>query len=291
MWQAIVAFLVGAMAAGVVAWWVVVREGRRRIQTDRKLLRRTRRAEKLEKLAELGVLTGHLAHEIRNPLSTIKVNLQLLSEDIGALVKAQKNRGPGEDVGGEEQVQSYQRQLRKIETVIKETDRLAEKLSDFLRYAGRMEMHPIRCDVNEIVDDLIDFYRPQALSKQVYIRESLSKTAPICRVDEDFLKQALLNLFINAAQAMESNGGGDLIVRSTVRGDEVEIAVIDTGEGIAADEQEKIFDAYFTTRPGGTGLGLPTCRRIIEEHEGHIDLHSEEGKGTSFTIVLPLAKA
>lgn len=110
----------------------------------------------------------------------------------------------------------------------------------------------------------------------------------ICRVDAEVLKQAFLNLFINATQAMDQ--GGELIIRSGVQGDQAQIDIIDTGPGINPDEQDKIFDAYYTTRTGGTGLGLPTCRRIIEEHDGHIELHSEPGKGTNFRVLLPLMK-
>ena len=84
--------------------------------------------------------------------------------------------------------------------------------------------------------------------------------------------------------------GGELIIRTSAQADKVLIEIIDTGPGIRPEEQEKIFDPYYTTRPGGTGLGLPMCRRIIEEHDGHLELHSEPGKGTRFVIELPVAK-
>ena len=250
----------------------------------------TARSLRVERLAELGTLTGHLAHEIRNPLSTIKVNLQLLAEDIAMLAQAaDRVRGEGAS-GGEdepgERLKSYQRQLRKIETITKEADRLADTLTDFLRYAGKMELHPVRSDVNELVEELIDFYEPQALSHKVQIRHSLSKKRAVGRVDTDLLKQALLNIFINATQAM--SGGGELILRTAVQGDLVRIDIIDTGPGIGAEEQKRIFDPYYTTQRGGTGLGLPTCRRIIEEHGGRIELVSEQGKGSNFVITLPL---
>ena len=242
------------------------------------------RARGVEKLAQVGTLTGHLAHEIRNPLSTVKVNLQLLSEDISRQSKALE--GVPESPGNDAQNHTYQRQLRKIETIGKEVDRLSHTLNDFLRYAGRMEVHPGRYDINEILDDLIDFYEPQALAKDIHIRRSLSKAPAVCRVDKDLLKQAFLNLFINATQVIPE--GGELIIRSTVQAESVLVEVIDTGPGIPESEREKVFDPYYTTRTGGTGLGLPTCRRVIEEHNGHIELQSESGKGTRFTIELPL---
>ena len=92
----------------------------------------------------------------------------------------------------------------------------------------------------------------------------------------------------NATNVMEE--GGELIIRSNAQADTFKIDIIDTGPGIPQEQQGKIFDAYYSTRPGGTGLGLPTCRRIIEEHDGHIELHSEPGKGSNFTVVLPTLK-
>jgi signal transduction histidine kinase len=275
----ILAFALGAAAAALVAWGVSMRWVRRHVDRQRHLMRRTRRAERL---AELGTLTSHLMHEIRNPLSTIKVNLQLLTEDM-----AQEARRAAPGAGPGELEPKFQRQMRKLSTITKEAERLAETLSDFGRYAGRMEVHRVRTDVNEILDDVIDFYEPQAVSKGVQMRRSLGAAPAQCSVDERLFKQAVLNLFINAVQAMEN--GGELIVRTQTRADEVQIDVIDTGPGIPPENQAKVFDAYYTTRPGGTGLGLAICRRIIEEMDGRIELHSEPGKGSDFTLVLPLA--
>jgi len=279
MWLTVLSFFLGAAVSALVAWQVGLRQARQRSARNRKLLKRTRRAEKL---AELGVLTGHLAHEIRNPLSTIKMNLQLLSEDIGRVATGRQSED-SERIDPAQQ--HYHRQLSKLDTLAKETDRLAETLNDFLRYAGRIELHPARHDINELLDDLMDFFEPQASSRNVRIRRSLSNKPLMCRVDADLLKQAFLNLFINATQIMED--GGELIVRSKEHGDQVRIDVIDTGPGIASAEQEKVFDAYYTSRSGGTGLGLPTCRRVVEEHDGNIELQSEPGKGSNFVILLP----
>ena len=120
------------------------------------------------------------------------------------------------------------------------------------------------------------------------MRRNLSGEPVLCQADADLLKQAFLNLFINATQAMEK--GGELIVRSYIRDGQARVEIIDTGPGIAPEVQGRVFEAYFTTKSGGTGLGLATCRRIVEEHEGHIDLYSEVGKGSNFTVVLPLAQ-
>jgi len=285
MWQGILGFLLGASAASLLAWQLSVRWTHRQRRKEQRLEKRTQR---IEKLAELGVLTSGLAHEIRNPLSTIKMNLQLLAEDISRQQKVRKNSSGGmsERLDAPEQV--LQRYLRKIEIVTGEADRLGETLNDFLRYAGKLELHPARCDVNELVDDLIDFFTPQALSKGVQVRQALASGPLICKVDADVLKQAILNLLLNATQAMD--GRGELIIRTESRQQQAKIDVIDTGPGIEPAEQEKIFEAYYTTKRGGTGLGLPTCRRIIEAHGGHIELVSEKGKGSNFTIYLPLAE-
>ena len=278
----LLAFIFGAILAGVLLWLVSARRAQRRQLHEQKLLRRTQRAERL---AELGTLVGHLAHELRNPLSTVKVNLKLLSEDITRQSR-ELSDAESSDLLIDNMARRLQRQLRKIETITSETDRLSDTLTDFLNYAGRMELHLASHNVNELVDELIDFYEPQALAQGIQIRRNLSKAEALCRIDGDLIKQALLNLFINATQAMD--GQGDLIVQTKVQANRFLIDVTDTGPGIAQNEQDKIFDAYYTTKSGGSGLGLSTCRRIIEEHNGHIDLVSEPGQGSRFTIALPL---
>ena len=281
----IFSFCLGATLAALVAWQLSVRWSKKQHQKDKKLLRRTRGAERL---AELGTLTSGLAHEIRNPLSTIKMNLQLLSENVERQLKEAKNSQDPEDEPLDSTAKNYRHYLRKLNLLIGETDRLSETLNEFLRYAGKMELHPRKCDVNQILDDLIDFFEPQAHCKNIQIRKSLCREPLECSVDADLLKQAFLNLFINAIQAVEHSG--ELIIRTSRTAENAIINITDTGPGIDPQLKEKIFDAYYTTRSGGTGLGLPTCRRIIEEHRGHIDLHSEPGKGSNFTIELPLAR-
>ena len=234
-----------------------------------------------QQLEELGKLTGGLAHEIKNPLSTIKVNLKLVEEDL-------------EDAGGSgtEDVRSeagrhVARALRKVTVIGKEMERLEHILDGFLRYVGRCELHLVRADINEIVSDVIDFYTPQAYRYRITLHRGLHQEALICKIDADMLKQVLLNLFINAQQAMTD--GGDMMIRTYREEHEVIIQVSDTGCGIAADKLGHIFEAYYSLRQQGTGLGLPTARRIVEAHNGTISVSSEPGKGTCFTVRLPMA--
>jgi len=228
------------------------------------------------RLEELGKLTGALAHEIKNPLSSVKVNLKLTEEELRGLSVADLGRN----------MNAVARAARKIAVVRQETDRVETILESFLRYLDRAEPQLGRSDINEIVSDMVDFYSPQAHSHSVTIRHTLSEHPLICRVDSDMLKQAILNLFINAQQAM--GDGGELMVRTDMMNTEAVIQVSDTGCGIPGDKQALVFDACYSSRPQGSGLGLPTARKIVESHHGTIMMSSEPGKGTLFTIRLPL---
>ena len=281
---------IGILIGIAAGYWTGIRRGLKHInrlkETRRQLSERLKQAEQM---AHLGDLTSNLAHEIRNPLSIIKINLQLLHEDIEYLLKDGSIEDGFDFSLIDEPEKKFRRQLRKIKTLTSESDRLSDTLNDFMQYAGKMELHLSEQDVNEVLDDLIDFYEPQATTKNVKIRRSIGMDTAKCRIDVAHFKQAVLNLFINATQAMSENGG-ELMIKSIPDGDDLHIEIIDTGPGIPLETQERIFDPYFTTRSGGTGLGLPTCRRIIEEMNGNITLHSEPGKGTSFSINLPLMK-
>jgi signal transduction histidine kinase len=230
------------------------------------LERRTRNAERM---AELGSLTGGLAHEIKNPLSTVQLNIQLLQEDLDPSNPA------------------YSRIISRLGTVHREAGRLREILDDFLRYAGRIELDRKPIDLNHMLEELVDFFTPQAQVQRVQIRLRKHSTPVVASVDDRLLKQAVLNLMLNAVQAM-SAAGGELILSVAPRGREAAIDVIDTGPGIAADVLDQIFHAYYTTKKGGTGIGLAMAKRIAEEHDGAITVRSEVGKGSDFTITVPL---
>jgi signal transduction histidine kinase len=221
--------------------------------------------------AELAQLAGGLAHEIRNPLSTIRLNLDLLAEDL------QHAESPRE-----------RRLLQRIDRVRKETHRLEAFLEDFLRYARVQDLHRQPTDLNSVIDSLRDFFEPQATAQGVVIRTQYDEDLPRVDLDVDVFEQALFNLIRNAQLAMPQ--GGELILTTRRENDNVVLDVIDTGCGIPTDVIPRVFEAFFSTRTGGTGLGLPTARKIVEAHSGTISLESELGKGSKFTIRLPAAR-
>lgn len=239
----------------------------------RRLLTSERRARQAERLAELGTLTGGLAHEIKNPLSTVQLNLQLLQEDLSPEYPA------------------YGRIVNRLNLVQRETSRLRDILDDFLRYAGKLELDRKPVDLNAILEELVDFFTPQALVNRVQPRWRPAPEPIVVSADAKLIKQAVLNLMLNAVQAMaERDGrerGGELILSASHRDGEALIDVIDTGPGISPEALARIFDAYYSTKRSGTGLGLAMARRIAEEHGGRITVSSEVGKGTDFQVHLP----
>jgi len=235
----------------------------------------------LKQLEELGKLTGELAHEIKNPLSVIKVNLKLISEELGSSRPAESGK-----MAPDKNNRKFTRATGKIAVIQKEADRLEQILDGFLRYVDRGELQLASVDVNSLIGDMVDFYSPQAHSHSITVRQGLYDKPLICKADADMLKQAILNLFINAQQAMSD--GGELIIRTDRQKENAVIQISDTGSGIAPDKLPYIFDAYYSSRPKGSGLGLPTAKRIIEGHNGTITVTSELEKGTLFTIKLPL---
>lgn len=227
-----------------------------------------KRAINSERLAFVGTLAGGLAHEIKNPLSTLNINLQLLKEELQSMT-------------GENCKRAY----TKTQVLQKEVQRLDEILNDFLRFAKGQELELKDHDMNEILDEVVDFVTPEIKQKKILILKSYDADLPLCRIDSNLIKQAILNIIINAEQAMEN--GGELMVRTTRDKKYIQIDITDTGPGIPKDIIGKIFQVYFSTKKTGTGLGLPTAKRIIEDHRGTISVQSEEGKGTNFSITLP----
>lgn len=226
-------------------------------------------------------MTGGLAHEIKNPLSTIGLNAQLLAEAVGELQVAEDARG---------------RLTRRVQALRREADRLRDILADFLEYAGELRLEPVVTDLNEPAADLADFFLPQAEQQGVRLRVQQAGEPLRASIDPPRIKQAALNLLLNAAQALSAqapdNRPREIILATERRqhpgGDpEVVLRVTDTGPGMDEATLARVFDPYFTTRSGGTGLGLPTARRIVEGLGGQVEVHSEPGRGTSVAMVFP----
>jgi two-component system sensor histidine kinase HydH len=225
-----------------------------------------------QQYTELAELAGGFIHEIKNHLSTLGLNLQLLAEDF---------ENP--------ETQRERRALERIQRLQGESQRLVDVSNDFLRFARVKDLDLKPMDLASIVEELVIFFGPTAMADNIDIKSYFPSDLPQVLLDREMFKQALLNLLLNAQQAMP--GGGEITIQAAREKDGVVLDVIDTGKGMPPDVAAKVFRPFFSTRTGGTGLGLATTRKIIEAHNGTIDLQSEVGRGTKFTIRLPAAKS
>jgi len=222
----------------------------------------------VDQYTEIARLAGGLAHEIKNPLSTIRLNMDLLAEDFA------EGDSPRE-----------RRAIKKMEVVQRECQRLQDLLDDFLNFAKvrRPRLEPT--DLNALIKRVLDFFRPKAARARIEVVDYPAGDLPTVMLDREAFHAALLNLVLNAEQAMPD--GGQLVVRTYATGDGVGLDLIDTGCGMDEKTRSQIFDAFFSTKRGGSGLGLPTARKIVEAHGGQITLQSEPGHGSQFTVRLP----
>ena len=217
---------------------------------------------------EIAKLAGGLAHEIKNPLPTIRLNMELLAEDLA-----------------ESDVPRDRRALAKINVVQRECQRLQNLLDNFLNFAKLRTLRLEPCDLNAEIDRVLEFFRPQANQAGIEIVKYFDPELPSVVIDQEAFRGAMLNLILNAQQAMPD--GGQLVVRTRPSAIGVAIELIDTGEGMDDETMSHIFEAFYSTKSGGSGLGLPTARKFIEGHGGHIGVQSQLGKGTQFTVELP----
>jgi two-component system sensor histidine kinase HydH len=228
----------------------------RRLQDE---IRRT------EKLAAIGGLAAGVAHEIRNPLSSIK--------GIASYYKDKFEDG------------SEDKEMAGV--MIEEVDRLSRVISELLEFARPTKLNLKPSNLNELLKHSARLIEQEATAKNVQVQMDLNPDSVRADVDPDRLTQCFLNLYLNALQVMEN--GGQLTIRSSTRGDDsVVIDIKDNGAGISPDDLGKIFDPYYTTKPKGTGLGLPIVHKIIEAHQGQVKVRSTVGQGTVFSIILPL---
>lgn len=221
-----------------------------------------------ERLAAVGKVAAQITHEVRNPLSSIGLNAEMLEEEIDRLAS------------GADTVEAK----ALARAIVKEVDRLTEITEEYLRFARLPRPRLEREDLRAIVESLLAFLKPELDGRGVAVEVALPEL-PAVFADEHQLRQALLNLLRNATEAMDA--GGRLSVAATVEDGRVALRIADTGQGIAPEHLAKIFDPFFSTKEHGTGLGLALTQQIVVEHGGTIDVRSEPGRGTTFTVALP----
>ena len=223
----------------------------------------------IQQYNEIAQLAGALAHEIKNPLSVIRMNMDLLAEDVN-------HEGPI----------NRQRVSRKVEIVQRQCERLQNLLNDFLKFARLRKLDLRPGNLNEQVDRVLDLFVVQANENGINIQRYLDADLPSIMLDEQTLEAALVNLVKNAIEAMPD--GGDLTARTRETRTGVALDLIDTGMGMEDSTKLHMFDAFYSNKDGGSGLGLPTTQKIIESHGATIGVLSEVGHGTQFTVEFPL---
>ena len=232
-------------------------------EAQRKLGRQLQTADRL---AALSRVSGGVAHEVKNPLNAILLHVEV--------ARAKLAHG---DTALEPQMDIISSEILRLDRVVK----------TFLDFTRPVELNLANVPLDEFVRDLVDLARPQADASRIRVVDERKAEGVEVRIDRDLLKQAVLNIVVNAIEAMPA--GGELRLESSASGDTAEIRVSDTGPGIPPDLRDKIFRLYFTTKQKGSGIGLAMAFRIVQLHDGTIDFTSEPGKGTAFFIRLPIA--
>jgi len=218
-----------------------------------------------KKLADLGRITSGIAHEVKNPLNAMVIHLEILRSKLEA--------------GNAD----HRPQLEILDSEIKRLDRVVQT---FLNFTRPVEIHLQPIDVNTIVSQVIDLAATEAQERGVKISKHLDDGTLLVKGDSDLLKQALLNVIINGCQAMPE-GGPLTVTTSRDDGGSARITVSDRGIGIIDEDQKRIFNLYYTTKKGGTGIGLAQAFRAVQLHGGEIAFRSQVGVGTTFEIILP----
>jgi two-component system sensor histidine kinase HydH len=237
----------------------------RDLREIRDLQEKVRRSERL---ASLGRLAAGVAHEIRNPLSSIRGFAQLF-----------KNR-----LKGQEKEEEY------ASIMVREVDRLNRVITELLDFARPKEPHREAYSLEEILGHTLKLLEPELAKKRVGVERVYEDGLPPARVDRDRLSQAILNLMLNALESMEDGGKIRIGLKREGEGGKefLKVSISDTGRGIPREDLGKVFDPFFSTKRKGTGLGLAIVHQIVESHRGEITVDSREGEGTTFQITLPM---
>jgi signal transduction histidine kinase len=220
-----------------------------------------------ERMSAIGRIMSGVAHEVKNPLNSMRLWLESLREHL-----------PADEELPQHALQVLDSEIDRLDTVVKR----------FLDFTHPVELHPEETQLADLIDEVVRVARPQIERAKIAVETTYAKALPAARVDRDLIRQALLNLVLNAVQAMPE--GGQLTLTLERHGDMAEIQVKDTGVGISPEHRNRIFQLFFTTRPGGSGIGLASTFRTVQLHNGAIDFETEMGHGTSFRIELPLER-
>lgn len=238
------------------------------------------------KLAALGRLSSGVAHEVKNPLNAMTIHLELLKQKLAAgapetlaLARGARVSAAGADVAGA---------MEHAAIISGEIRRLDEVVQGFLKFTRPEDLHLQPIDVSALVDEVVRVIEPEARSAGIAVRADCPSSTPDVNGDRAMLRQAFLNLALNACQAMP-DGGSLRVGCASAPGRRVQVTFEDTGAGIAPEHLQKIFDLYFTTRQGGSGIGLSMVYRTVQMHDGDIEVQSTPGRGTVFSLLLPQA--
>ena len=222
---------------------------------------------------ELAELAGSLAHEIKNPLSVIHMNIDLLSEDLAEIDSPISRRS-----------------LERVDIVRGQCERMEALLRDFLRYARLRDIDLLPGSLNDQMEIVLRAYQAQADADGISIEKYLDPDLPSILLHSDSLQAALMNLVKNALEALPRHEGGQLLARTYPTRTGVALDLIDNGSGVDDNTVMHMFEPFYSTKEGGSGLGLPTARKIIEAHGGRISVQSEVGRGTKFVLEFPTPK-
>ncbi len=227
------------------------------------------RLRRAESLASLTTLAAGVAHEIKNPLGSIGIHIQLIQKAINTSTPVKP-----------------QSILKYLDVVNEELERLNGIVVDFLFAVRPMDIHLVKGHINNLVTELAEFLQYELNDAGIEIKMELEKSDDTVFMDERFLKQAVLNIMKNSMYAMPE--GGTIKISTLLGKDDFRLMISDTGEGIPEENLEKIFEPYFTTRANGSGLGLTLVYKIVKEHGAEIQVHSRQGTGTTITLIFPL---
>jgi signal transduction histidine kinase len=247
---------------------------------------REARMRRMENLASLTTLAAGVAHEIKNPLGSLSIHVQLIQKTMVSNRAVYEASHPG-GRGLKNDPRNYMDIIDKhLRVVNEEIDRLNHIVVDFLFAVRPMDLVLRSGNINDVINELAEFVSFELKEANIEAELDLEGDLPRIEFDERFMKQAFLNLIKNAIAAMPE--GGTLTIKTETEGGDVKITVTDTGTGIGEENISKIFEPYFTTKDTGSGLGLTLVYKIVREHQGEITVKSAPGEGAAFIITLPV---